>query len=77
MSSHDDFVSVDVHMALEERHWLGQNVEASTHQVNVKDAMVTNHAENTFVVVSSAGGFEVNNDSLARMRLDRAHVLRE
>lgn len=75
MSSHDDLVSVDVHMALEKGHWLGQNVEAGAHQVNVEHAMVTHHAENTFVIVSSAGRFEVDNDSLARMRLDSAHVL--
>ena len=52
MSSHDDFVSVGIDMSLLQWDRLGKNIEASTHEVNIENCMISYDAEDSFVEVA-------------------------
>lgn len=63
VDAHDHLVSVDVHVSLHQRDWLGEDVEAGTYKVYREDLMVTHNTENSFVVVDRLLRQKVDNDS--------------
>lgn len=70
MGTHDDFVSVGIDVALAERDRLGENVEAGTNEVDKKDFVVFDEAEDAFVEVAGVLGAERNDDALRCVSLD-------
>jgi hypothetical protein len=64
MGAHNNLMAVNIDVALHEGHWLGEDIEAGTHQINVEHLMVAHNAENAFVVVASALRAEVDHDAL-------------
>ena len=72
MSPHDDFVPVRVHVSLHERNWLGQDVEASTDEVDVKYLVVADNAKHSVVIVSTDLWVKADDNSAEGMRLHNA-----
>ena len=64
-------------MPLAERHWLGQDVEAGAHEVDVEHAMVPHHAEDALVEITCLLRREADNDASGRVSLHHAFSLRE
>jgi hypothetical protein len=56
---------------------LGQNIETSTHHVNIKDSVVPNKTEYSLIEVSDSRGFPSDNNARKRERLDNAFSLGE
>ena len=62
MDAHDDFVPVDIDVPLHQRHWLCKHIEASSHEVNVEDLVVSNNTEYSFVVALALLWIKLNNN---------------
>ena len=63
LGSSDNFGPVGINMSLEKRHRLGQNVEASTHEIDEEALMISDDAEYSLVVVPGGLRVELNDDS--------------
>ena len=67
--SHDRSVSVEIDMALSERHWLVQNIVTGPNAVYIQHEMVLHNTEDALVVVHGFSGHEAHfNASLAFRR---------
>jgi hypothetical protein len=77
MSSHSHFVSVNIDMFLHKWNRFGQDVEACANQINEQHLVVFNDTENTFIVVSSSFGTEIDYNSLWRVWFYSANWLTE
>ena len=69
MSSHDNFVSVGINMALAQRNRLRKHIIARANKVNEEYLVVPNQTEDSLVVVSSALWAECDNDALGSVCL--------
>jgi hypothetical protein len=72
MDTHDNFMSIDVHMSLHQRHWLVKYIVAGTNEVYVKDLVISYYAEHSLVVVVSRLRVELNDDTSLGVRLNCA-----
>jgi hypothetical protein len=70
MHAHDDFVSVNVYMSLHERNWLGQDIIASTNQINIEDLVVSHHTEDSLVVIRGCLWCKGDNDTSLRFGIN-------
>ena len=68
---------VDVNMSLEKWHRLVQNIIASTNQVHVENMVVSDYAEDSFVVVGRVLWEELDDNPSLGMWLDRSFSLAE
>jgi len=57
---------VSIHMSLAKWDRFSQNVEASSHKVDVKYLMVSNHTEDSFIEVTSLRRHESDDNSSER-----------
>lgn len=64
MGTHDDFVPVGVDVALAERDRFGKNVEAGANEVDKKDFVVLDEAEDAFIEVAGVLRAERDDDAL-------------
>lgn len=69
MSSHDNFVSVGINMALAQRNRLRKHIIARTNKVNKEHLVVPHQTEDSLVVVSSALWAECYDDALGSVCL--------
>ena len=60
VDTHDDLVSININMSLHEWHWLGQNIVASTNEVNIENKMVSYNTKDSLIVVLSCLWVEFN-----------------
>ena len=63
LDSSDNLRPVGIDMSLEKWHGLGQNVEASTHEIDEEALMISDDAEYSLVVVPGSLRVELNDDS--------------
>jgi hypothetical protein len=57
-------------MSLEKWHWLVENIIASTNQIHVQNMVVSDNAEDSFVVIGCVLREELDNDASLGMWLD-------
>jgi len=70
-------VPVDVNVPLQERDRLRQDIKARAHKVHKQDLVPTHDAKDALVVVTSALGAEIHDDTRLRVGLDSANRLAE
>ena len=70
VGSHDYFVTEGVHVALCQWDWLSQDIETGSNQVYKENFVILDHAEDSLIVVSSLGRFEINDHSDGGHRLN-------
>lgn len=51
MDAHDDFMPVDIDVSLHEWHRFGQNIIASTYEINVEHLMIPDDTEYPLVII--------------------------
>lgn len=76
-TAHGDSVPVDVNVPLQERDRLRQDIKARAHKVHKQDLVPTHDAKDALVVVTSALGAEIHDDTRLRVGLDSANRLAE
>ena len=76
-TAHSDSVSVDVNVPLQERNRLRQDIKACAHKIHKQDLVPTHDAKDALVVVTSALGAEIHDDTRLRVGLDSADRLAE
>ena len=64
VSTHNHLVAVSVNVPLAERHRLRQHIVACTKEINVKNFVVLDEAEDALIVVASALGAESDDNTL-------------
>ena len=70
VGSHNHFVTEGVHVALCQWDWLSQDIETGSNQVYIENFVILDHTEDSLIVVSSLGRFEINDYSDGGHRLN-------
>ena len=58
MNTHDNLMPINVNMPLHQRHRLGEDIIASSNEVDIHDLMIAHDAEYTLIVVLGQLGVE-------------------
>ena len=77
MVAHDNLVAVAVNVTLLQWDGFGENIEASSHKIDIEHRVVPDHAENAFIKVSDLWRIKCNDDPSERKRFHRPFGLRE